>query len=235
MAKSTKTAKPSKPRPDFPLYAHASGRWAQRIRGKIHYFGKWHDPHAAFEEYVERRDALFAGRQPRSKRQGFTVKDACDNYLHARKQKVESGELAAVTWGDYQLTAKRVADILGRDTLVEDLRGEDFDRLRAEFAKTCGLVGLRNKITHTRMIFNYAFKADLIERPVRFGANFSRPSAKAIRKQRTPRMFEAVEIRTMLDNAGPVLNRPATMKATIRPSPLFSSFAPWDDRIRVGG
>ena len=52
---------------------------------------------------------------------------------------------------------------------------------------------------------SYAYKADLIDRPVRFGVNFSRPSAKSIRKQRTPRMFEAAEIRTMLDNAGPTL------------------------------
>jgi hypothetical protein len=36
MAKSTK---PSKPFPGFPLYAHATGRWAKKIRGKLHYFG----------------------------------------------------------------------------------------------------------------------------------------------------------------------------------------------------
>ena len=132
MSKSSRksaTSKPEKPRPDFPLFAH-SGRWGKKIRGKVHYFGKWDDPEAALEKYLDQKDDLYAGRKPRSKRQGFTVKDACDHFLHARKQKVASGELSDVTWRDYQLTAKWVADALGRDILVEDLRGDDFDRLR---------------------------------------------------------------------------------------------------------
>jgi integrase len=56
------------------------------------------------------------------------------------------------------------------------------------------------------MVFGYAKSAELIDKDVRFGANFTRPSAKAIRKQRTPRMFEAYDIRIMLDYAGPVMN-----------------------------
>jgi integrase len=97
-----------------------------------------------------------------------------------------------------------VIRILGKNRLVEDLRGDDFDALRANFAKTNGLVGVRNQITRTRMIFHYAYKAGLIDRPVCFGANFSKPSAKAIRKGRIPRMFEADEIHKMLRDAGPV-------------------------------
>jgi hypothetical protein len=59
--------KPAKPRFDFPLFPHATGRWAKKIRGKLHYFSKWADPDAALQRYVEERDDLYAGRKPRRK------------------------------------------------------------------------------------------------------------------------------------------------------------------------
>ena len=30
---------PSKPYPEFPLFAHVTCRWTKKIREKIHYFG----------------------------------------------------------------------------------------------------------------------------------------------------------------------------------------------------
>lgn len=54
------------------------------------------------------------------------------------------------------------------------------------------------------MIFKYAYEIGLLEHPVRFGSTFKMPSKKALRQVRQakpPRMFEAEELRTILDNA----------------------------------
>ena len=77
--KSKSKSKPKKPYPDFPLFSHASGRWAKKIRGRLHYFGRWgntrggkitpvDDVRASAQEavdlYNEQRDDLQAGRTP---------------------------------------------------------------------------------------------------------------------------------------------------------------------------
>src|SRR3954464_4901106 len=98
-----KTAKPNKPRPDYPLFAHAAGVWAKKIRGKLHYFGPWSDPDGALAKYLEQKDALHAGRKPRPAPDALTVKDAANAFLNAKKALLDVGELSPHTWNNYKL------------------------------------------------------------------------------------------------------------------------------------
>ena len=54
---SSAPAKPKKPHPDYPLYAHRSGQWAKKVRGRTRFFGKWADPEAALQKWVAEKDA----------------------------------------------------------------------------------------------------------------------------------------------------------------------------------
>lgn len=47
----SKPKKPTKPYPEFPLYAAGNGQWAKTIGGKRWHFGPWRDPEAALERY----------------------------------------------------------------------------------------------------------------------------------------------------------------------------------------
>ena len=58
MSKSTKPrpkSKPAKPYEGYPLFAHASGRWCKKIRGRHVYFGSWGDPDGALEKYLNEK------------------------------------------------------------------------------------------------------------------------------------------------------------------------------------
>ena len=78
---STTVRHPAKPYPDFPLYAHKTGRWAKKIRGKIHYFGKWDDPDGALAKFNEQWEDLRDGRTPRPDANETTVKDVANGFL----------------------------------------------------------------------------------------------------------------------------------------------------------
>jgi hypothetical protein len=66
------SSKPQKPSPDFPLFAHATGRWAKKVSGQMLYFGRWDDPQGALREY----QAYLAGQPVQPKRSPRTDADA---------------------------------------------------------------------------------------------------------------------------------------------------------------
>jgi integrase len=207
-AAAGKTTKPNKPYPEFPLFAHAAGVWAKKIRGKLHYFGPWSDPDGALDNYLKQKDDLHAGRKPRTDPDALTVKDLVNTFLEAKKALTSAGTLSPLTWGDYKTACDEIIDAFGKSRLVSDLRADDFGTLRKRMAKKWGLQRLTKTIQFVRCVFRYAYEAELIGRPVRFGPDFKRPSKKDFRVARAkqgPKLFAAAEIRRLLDEASPQL------------------------------
>jgi hypothetical protein len=190
----TTPGKPSKPYPDFPLFPHATGRWVKKIRGKMHYFGPWADPDAALAKYLEQKDALHAGRKLRPETDALTIRALANAFLNHKQAILEAGELSPRMWADYKTAADELIAHLAKQRLIADLDPADFAELRNKMAKKGGPVTLGNVIPHIRSLFNYADDAGLIDRPMRFGPGFARPSKKTLRLERArkgPRMFEA--------------------------------------------
>src|SRR5262249_32635822 len=137
---STPAARPAKPTPDFPLFPHAAGVWAKKIRGKMYYFGPWADPDAALEKYLEQKDALHAGRKPREESGAATVRDAANAFLNHKQAKLDAGELSRRTFAEYRETCDLIVSDFGKRRLLDDLDADDFTALRDRMAKKWGPV-----------------------------------------------------------------------------------------------
>lgn len=196
--------KPAKPYPEFPLFAHATGRWCKKIRGQLHYFGPWNDPDAALQKYLAQKNDLHAGRTPRPDAEQLRVKDIANAFLIAKTALVDGGELSPLTWSQYKRIADELVAHFGKHRLVADLAPDDFGKLREKFAKKWGPHLLKKSIQYVRSIFKHAYDSGLLDRPMRFGPTFKRPSMKVMRLHRAKagaKLFTREEILAMLGKA----------------------------------
>lgn len=136
---------------------------------------------------------------------GLTVRDIVNAFLTAKERRLEAGEMGMRSFSEQHATGKRLIQFLGKNKLVRDIVVDDFARLRASVARTRGPVALGNEIGRVRSIFKHAYESELIEKPIRFGPEFKKPSKKAVRIARRasgPKMFEPNEIALLLEAAG---------------------------------
>jgi integrase len=208
MPQSTTNEIAAKPRPDFPLFPHKTGRWAKKVKGAMLYFGPTaNDPKGekALAVWLEEKDyCLSHGKRPQKTSAGMTIRELCDRFLVNRRGKMESHELTLVSFQDYFQTCKRIIDAFGAHCLVSDLDPTDFERFRHSMAKGWSPVTLANEIQRVRVVFRYATENSFVAGPIRYGSEFKKPSKKVLRTNRAakgPRMFEAKELRTIIDKA----------------------------------
>lgn len=138
MSKPNRKPAPRKPRADFPLFVHARGYWAKKVRQRLVYFGKVADDPkgvAALEKWLAEKDALLAGRTPRATGDGLTVARLCNEFLTSKRSKLDSSELTPRSFADYHATCARIVAAFGGTRLVSDLDTSDFRRFRASLAR----------------------------------------------------------------------------------------------------
>lgn len=229
MSKSTRKGsdRPPKPYPDFPLGAHPGGMWQKKILGKIHYFGRWGRRvkgkmvrlesdgwKEALDIYKAQADDLHAGRTPRVNKtgDGLTLAELSNRFLTAKQRKLTAGEITQATFRDYRAVTNLLISEFGSQRLVDDLAADDFELLRDHMAKSLGPTRLGNVIGRVKSVFKYGYEAGIIERSMRYGPEFVKPSAAVLRRHKAKngeRMLEADQLRQLLDAA------PAPLKAML--------------------
>jgi integrase len=180
----------------------------QEGQGPDCFFGVWADPQKALERWLAEKDDLLAGRKPRVQSEGLTMRELANRFLTHKQRLHDTGEITTRTWKEYFATCECLLEVFGSNRLVTDLIAEDFEGLRAKFATVCGLVRLGNEIQRARSVFKFAWDSELIDRPLRFGPGFKRPSNKTLRIARSkkgPKTLSAAEIRNLLEIASPQL------------------------------
>ena len=171
---------PRKPRPDFPLAIHkGTGYWCKKVPGRVHYFGRVaDDPKGtkALGDWLEQKDDLLAGREPRPKESdALVVGELCNKFLAHKEGLRDNGELSPRTFQTYYATCETVVKIFRRGRTVSDLVPADFAKLRTRLAKTRGAVALKNEMQRVRSVSRFAFDEGLILSPIRFGQSFAKP------------------------------------------------------------
>lgn len=207
MTDSTSATKPPKPYPEFPLFPHATKRWAKKIKGRLHYFGPWADWKAALERYQYEVHFIQQGKKaPPRNVDALTVGDLVNHFLDHREAKLNNGELAQVTYNDYKTAGAHLVETFGRYADVEGLQVSDFAKLRARLSARYCLGALGQQIGRYKAIFNFAYKNNLIDAPLKMGVSFDKPSREAIKREKQSKpakIFTIEELRTLYHAATP--------------------------------
>ncbi len=189
---------------NFPLRWHPRGGWCKKIRGRVYYYGRV-TPDEAQAKYQHERVHRERGEVPPAyETDAFTLLELCNEFLAAKKTRVESGELAQTTWREYRRTCNNMMAHFGQRRAVGSISPTDFIALRAKLAEGRKLVALKNEVNRCRCILKFAFDGGLIDKPIRYGENFRRPDSGSLRKLRnkTGRQdFTVAELQAILNAA----------------------------------
>ena len=160
-----------KARSEFPLFPHASHRWANKIRGKFQYFGGMRDDRdgqRALKLWQDQKDDLLAGRVPRDRARDLQIVDLINAFLTAKKRLLGSNEIVQQKFNDYDTVCKRVLSYFVNSRYIEDIIPADFEAFRSSFAKKhqrVAFVGRPEDCVRPNWVF-------WLRQPISFGIRF---------------------------------------------------------------
>ena len=105
-------AKPAKPSPDYPLTVNPCGYYSKKVRGKVHYFGRWDEgPDVALERWNEQKEALLAGRTPNADTPATegTIRNLLNQFTNYKRRRWDNGDITGQTFHDCKATAEFIA------------------------------------------------------------------------------------------------------------------------------
>jgi integrase len=200
--------KPAKPYPEFPLFAHQSGQWCRKIRGKLYYFGKWDNPTAALEKHNAEYAYLKEGITAPERFDGWRVGDLVNEFLSVQEDRLELGEIEQCTFDSLVYVGKLIVEFIPKHRAVESLKPSDFRELRSGLMKRFAPTNTRVNMSRIRSIFKFAYDEQLISKPVFYGRGFELPKKSTIRKarnQKPKKLFSPEQIKLLHANASPTL------------------------------
>lgn len=206
--------KPQKPSPDFPLYAHASGKWAKKVGGKLRYFGVWSDPDGALKEYQRWRGEYDARtktptlaelRKRLPRKFELPLGEAVNLFLADKQAHADRGEISHRTCREHRDTCQRLVSFLGDQKIASEISPADFAAFRDHRAKTLNLVSLGNEVTRVKTLFRWLHASRHLQHPANFGPSFRKPSARLLRRHRREqgkKLFSAMDVTKLIHEAG---------------------------------
>ncbi len=194
-----------------------TGQFRKKYKGHSLYLGT--DPDHVLNQWLDKTDQL--DKQLSATVQvtadTLSVKQLCDLVLASKEDKVNTGELSKATFRGYHVHGKLITKFFGRNTLISSLTPQDFERLKAHFARPkpqkrkgriikqkkakLSLETLRTYIRTTKVFFNHAVDAEILDRVPWNKSTFQMPTQKAVDKQQAkklPRQATKDEINAVL-------------------------------------
>ena len=207
MSDSTDISKPKRPRKAKTLSFHKGRQyWYKTIRGRRKYYESLaNDPtgQKSLEQWLATKDDPFAETK-RVQVDGITLLDIVNRFLAFKESRRDSGEMSKRMFDEYHSICEILLGVLDKGQVAANLDSADFAKVRQTLSKRYAVNGLSKRIQQVRTIFKFAYETALLDRPMRFGPEFAKPSAKQMREWRIEKGaqdFAADEIRKMLANA----------------------------------